>query len=348
MRFWRRMAGGALAFAAGALAASMVSACDLKQFGELPTEPGRRLVYVDAAVNGQPTKLIADTGSFATLMWRDRAEALKVKLGNTLGMDMYGVGGRAPVQLAYLDSLSLGAHTIHNFRVYVIGSPSLGREASMLLGSDFFWQSDVEFDLGDNIIRLIQDKGCTGPQMVYWNKPYSQVAYRGGNAEVTAMYVTVLLNGQPVEAQLDSGASATIIDSNLAARLGATVEAAPQNTEEKAEDGRGVGFKRLPMHPVRFASFTLGDETIKNAKLQAGPLFSAVHMDQTGSRLGAPEMAGELPRMLLGADFLRAHRLLISPTHQMIYFSYMGGPVFDITSRSNRGQPTTPEAPQPQ
>ena len=341
MRPWGKFAIRALGVAACVLSASAAWACDLKQFGDLPVEPGRRVVYVKGAVNDVPTELIADTGSAITLMWRDRAEALKVKLGNGLGVNIYGVGGRAPVQLAYLDSLRLGNHTVRNFRVYVSGSPSLGREASMLLGSDFFWQSDVEFDLPDNTIRLIQDKGCTGPQMVYWNKPYSQVSYRGGNAEVTGMYVTVLLNGQPVEAQLDSGASVTIIDSNLADRLGAT----PDATSPGEQEGRGIGFKSLASHPVRFASFTLGDETIKNAKLRAGPLFSAVHVDQTGSRLGAPETAGDLPRMLLGADFLRAHRLMISPTHQMIYFSYMGGPVFDITSEPNRGQAAAPAAP---
>ncbi len=345
MARWRKPIGFVLGLAAAAAATSAAAGCELKQFGELPVEPDHRVVYVKGAVNGVPTQMIADTGSAMTLMWRDRAEALKVKLGNALGVDIYGVGGRAPVQLAYLDSLSLGDHTVRNFRVYVIGSPSFGREASMILGSDFFSQADVEFDLPDNTIRLIRDKGCTGPQMVYWNKPYSQVSYRGGNTEITSMYVTVMLNGQPVEAELDSGASVTIIDSNLAARLGAIPDAEPPRPEQA---GKGIGFKSLTSHPVLFATFTLGDETIKNAKLRAGPLFNAVHVDQTGSRLGARETAGELPRMLLGADFLRAHRLMISPTHQMMYFSYMGGPVFDITSEPNRGQaaaPATPAAP---
>ena len=318
-----------------------MAACDLKQFGELPVETGHGILYVKGAVNGQPTELIADTGSSMTLMWRDRAEALKVHFGNGSGVNIYGVGGRAPVQLAYLDSLSLGSHTIRNFRVYVIDSPSLGREASMLLGSDFFSQTDVEFDLADNVIRLIQDKGCTGPQMVYWNKPYSQVSYRGGNAQVTGMYVTVMLNGQPVEAELDSGSSVTIIDASLAARLGATPVDAAKGVQQ---EGKGIGYKSLPSRAVLFASFSLGDETIKNAKLQAGPLFNAIHVDRTGTRLGTPETAGELPRMLLGADFLRAHRLMISPSHQMMYFSYMGGPVFDISSASNRAPTATPVA----
>jgi hypothetical protein len=32
--------------------------------------------------------------------------------------------------------------------------------------------------------------------------------------------------------------------------------------------------------------------------------------------------------MLLGADFLRAHRVLVSHSQRKMYFTYLGGPVF--------------------
>jgi hypothetical protein len=32
--------------------------------------------------------------------------------------------------------------------------------------------------------------------------------------------------------------------------------------------------------------------------------------------------------MLLGADFLRAHRVLVSHSQRKIYFTYLGGPMF--------------------
>ncbi len=34
--------------------------------------------------------------------------------------------------------------------------------------------------------------------------------------------------------------------------------------------------------------------------------------------------------MLLGADFFRSHRVLISTSHNRVYFTYNGGPVFDV------------------
>jgi len=37
--------------------------------------------------------------------------------------------------------------------------------------------------------------------------------------------------------------------------------------------------------------------------------------------------------MLLGADFLRAHRTLVSHSQRKMYFTYVGGPVF-VTGRT--------------
>lgn len=35
------------------------------------------------------------------------------------------------------------------------------------------------------------------------------------------------------------------------------------------------------------------------------------------------------PDMVLGADFLRSHRVLLAMSQQRMYFSYVGGRVFD-------------------
>jgi tetratricopeptide (TPR) repeat protein len=61
-----------------------------------------------------------------------------------------------------------------------------------------------------------------------------------------------------------------------------------------------------------FSSFKIGDEEIKNFKMRMGDLG-----------IGAD--------MLLGADFFLAHRVLVSNSQHKIYFTYNGGPVFDMT-----------------
>ena len=44
--------------------------------------------------------------------------------------------------------------------------------------------------------------------------------------------------------------------------------------------------------------------------------------------------------MLLGADFLHAHRVLVAHSQRKIYFTYAGGPVFQFTGPlETRGTP---------
>ena len=53
-----------------------------------------------------------------------------------------------------------------------------------------------------------------------------------------------------------------------------------------------------------------------------------------------------MPTMLLGADFLRAHRVLVAHSQRKMYFTYEGGPVFQPrAAEARRGTP--PESAKP-
>ena len=70
-----------------------------------------------------------------------------------------------------------------------------------------------------------------------------------------------------------------------------------------------------PTRNARAICFTLKPETIRNANLSIRD-----HPPQ-GNNVGMPDM-------LIGADFLRAHRVLISMSQRRMYVSYLGGEVF--------------------
>jgi hypothetical protein len=63
------------------------------------------------------------------------------------------------------------------------------------------------------------------------------------------------------------------------------------------------------------ATFAIGSETIKNAHI------SIRDNPPQGILLGMPDV-------LIGADFLRAHRVLIAMSQRRFYVSYLGGEVF--------------------
>jgi len=54
--------------------------------------------------------------------------------------------------------------------------------------------------------------------------------------------------------------------------------------------------------------------------------FRRVHGERTGSHVTTSSL--RIDPMILGADFIRAHRLLVSHSKHSLFFTYVGGPVF--------------------
>ena len=73
----------------------------------------------------------------------------------------------------------------------------------------------------------------------------------------------------------------------------------------------------------KIESFTIGDETIRNPSIRFTNL--EVMGSETGTRLATRR---ELREMLLGLDFLRAHRVFVAHSQRKLYFTYTGGRVF--------------------
>ena len=148
---------------------------------------------------------------------------------------------------------------------------------------------------------------------------------------------TVQINGQPIKAQLDSGAGTSVLAKPDAARLGVT----PQTPGVIALGiGGGLGQKSVDFWLGPFDSFTIDDETITNTTIPFADLWKDATYSATGSRVGTyPEL--QQP-MLLGTDFLRAHRLLIAHSQQKIYFTYAGGPVFQRPAGLDRSKDSRP------
>jgi hypothetical protein len=90
----------------------------------------------------------------------------------------------------------------------------------------------------------------------------------------------------------------------------------------------GVGKHQVKAWVGSFDSFTIGDETTKNAKIGMLDLWGALKSDR--HNLATVEYADGQPEMILGADFLRAHHVLFALSQHRLYFSYLGGNIFEV------------------
>jgi predicted aspartyl protease len=300
-------------------AATPAHKCKYSRIAEVPvwTQGGRPVT--EGSVNGSKVGILLDTGAGPSLIHRSAVQKLGLTPVDVTGLRMLGADGSALA--VQIDEFKLSHAVRKDWRVLVSGEATLGSNVAVVLGYDFFQGMDVEFDLPGGAVRFFKAEDCDGIALSYWTRePAGQVAIEpGGQLELT-----VQINGQPARAQLDSGASTSVIESDLASRLGVTAK-----SPGVVPGGCSSGLGRNPIESWigQFETFTIGQERIRSPRLR----FADLWKDMTSIEAGGPakKMQG-LPAMLLGADFLRTHRVLIAHSQRRIYFTYAGGTVFPV------------------
>jgi hypothetical protein len=222
------------------------------------------------------------------------------------------VGTDKPIEAVLIEELRIGPAIRRNWSVPLAAEHDFGSEISLILGEDFFSAVDVEFDFPNRAVRLYQPKDCEGVSLAYWAKGAAGEAALQPGAKTT---FTVAVNGRPMLALLDTGATASALAMSEAARLGVTTK-----TPGAAAAGCsvGIGRKAVDYWSGPFESFAIGSEVIRNPTLRFGEVLS-----NTGPFV-------DVPRMVLGVDFLRAHRVYVARSQRKLYFTYTGGTVFPV------------------
>ncbi|MBW3559107.1 MAG: aspartyl protease family protein, partial [Proteobacteria bacterium] len=268
-----------------------------------------------------------DTGAFNSLVRRNAAERYGLPVRPLRGLTISGVGGSREAQATTVKELKLGDQARRDVQLLMGGfnQPSSSRDFAMLLGQDILSRTDLEIDLANNIIRFLKPVGC-GPNdsLAYWGGTYAEARIEPVSRETPHIITTAQVNGRPVRAMLDTGAWTTVLSSHAAGRAGMKPGAA-----EAAGQAGGMGKRKVATSLATFDTLTIGDQTVKNAKLRVADLFRHSRTPTTGSRLASSAL-DDSPDLIIGADFFRSHRVLVSYSQRRIYFTHNGRQIFQV------------------
>ncbi len=329
----------ALGLAMDGVAVAAKSDCKFFQIADLPVRVVKNKLIVDGAINGQKIGIFIDTGTTTTMILRPATDRLGLERHELRGYRIFGIGGETKAEYALIDEFKIGQASRKGWKMLVAGEHDFGEEVAVLLGEDFFGQIDVEFDLAHGAVRLFQPKNCDGVSLAYWTtEEPREVAIDAIYEAQPRILLTVQINGQPVKAMLDSGAGTSLLTKLDAARLGVTPETAGVVA---ADGGRGLGPKQVNFWVGPFDSVVIGNEIINHTQIPFGDMYKDETYTSLGSRV-AKNVEQDQP-MLLGADFLRAHRVLVSLSQRKMYFTYLGGPVFAVARSPQTGTGPPPD-----
>jgi predicted aspartyl protease len=310
--------------------------CQIDQMAEIPVEFVSNQVLANGEINGQPVRVLIDTGSAQSVIWRPAAARLGLQLGSGPGgAHLYGIGGESRLETTVIKELHFGAFVVKDLRIPVAGDRQTDFE--LLLGDEFWSVASLEFDIKHHALRMLNPKGCRIGELAYWAKTYSMADLIASPRDARKIEVEVRLNGRALRALVDSGAARSVVSKSVADGMGLSYQSTGTHMV-------GLGTRALESWVGTFQNFSIGDEVINNVQLRIAQLDKNMKTEKLGSRLPVAAVNG--PEMLLGADFLQAHRVLIDNSSRKVVFTYEGGPVF-MTSESGPLSASTPPSPQP-
>jgi predicted aspartyl protease len=304
--------------------------CQMENKAEMHIAAGRNQLLTEGVIDSHAVRVLIDTGSNTSMIWRPAIERLGLHAFTGPRMRLYGLGGESTVYAAVVKEFRVANFTARNQRFLVAGDLQSGMD--FILAEDFLSRFSVEFDLRHWAVRTMNPTGCTIAELPYWATTYSMADLAASPHDAQAIQVDVLLNGHRVRAQIDSGSTLSILSKSVADGLGVHYTGTPDALV-------GIGRGSLQTWLADVGTFTLGDETITNTQLRVAQTGKYRTTVPIGSRI--PVEAPGKADMLLGLDFLRAHRVLIDNSTRKMVFTYEGGPVFETTapSESNGASP---------
>ena len=303
--------------------AAAATAC-LAKLGEMPVTMAGLKPTVPLEINGQAARFVLDTGDFFTMMTEAAAARFGVPTRDLpFGLHPTGFGGgEVKARLGTAKSFSFAGVNLQN-RDTIVGGRISGFDG--LFGQELMQAFDIELDFANGVMRFWRAQGCADANLAYWavdGRPVSAIDIAATDLKTDRITSSAYVDGKLVRVLFDTGAGPSWISRSAAARAGVKINDAQVKSVGLSH---GVGSGDVETFIAPFASFRLGDEEIKNAQLRIS---------------NAP--AGRDHDMLIGADFFLSHRVMISNSQHKLYFTYNGGPVFDL--RANADRPQTAEA----
>jgi tetratricopeptide (TPR) repeat protein len=293
---------------------AFASSCQLGKMLEFQVTMTNLRPLVNANINDAAVRLLVDSGAFFSIL--SQASVTELNLSTypaPRGFYITGIGGgTANAAITKVKTFTLAGVSLHNIE-FLVGGSEVGRETVGVLGQNVLHIADVEYDLAQGVIRLMKPVGCGKAVLAYWldaSLPYSAVDIESTTVAKPFTTASAFINGREIRVMFDSGAGVSMLSLKAAARVGikpdspGVVDAGPAS---------GFGTNTIPSYIAPFSSFKIGDEEIRNTRLRIADID-----------LGSVDM-------LIGPDFFLSHRIYVANSQHKLYFTYNGGPVFNLS-----------------
>jgi predicted aspartyl protease len=281
----------------GADAAGAAEPCQLIRMATMDANlDGSDHLFIPAEMAGRKINLMVDTGGAWSLIKAQLADELKLERHyNQGGMDFVDASGNSMRQYVRVPGLKLGDLAFKGPTDFIVMEGYRGRldRYGGTIGLNIIARFDVELDNEAKRINLFHPKHC--PRIgAYWANEYVELPLIN---EIGLPETKVDIEGETVRALIDTGASRTFMDTDLARRKWGIT---PQTPGVVARGDLTLpSGKTVKMYDYTFKSLTI-----------SGFHFDSVEVVLTDDDLGG---------LTLGMSELKHLHLYFSFKEEMLY-----------------------------
>jgi hypothetical protein len=239
----------------------------------LPTPDGAAVVTV--LLNGLALRMQIDTGAETSVLTRTGA----ARLGLTPGAGrraIRGLGGDAAYGTVAIDRIDFAGTTQRRLTLPVMRLAGTPGERDGLIGADLLAPFTLALDLREGRLTLFRDGRCGPP-------PGIDASTLPWISSHDLPVITASLDGYPLTALLDTGASASAVDEASAGLASAQGGPAPQFRSY------GAGGIAIPTRLHRFTRLAVGSIALANPTLRVIHIAPAIGINMV---IGLDLLAG--------------------------------------------------------
>jgi len=276
--------------------------------------------------------MLLDTADTLSEITPEAADAMHLSR-RLMHIRHYNRAGEYSKEAVDVGPFQLGVLSTPSIELVVSPSQHLfGKSGDQIVGilaPNVLMKYDVDVDFGSGKLNLISPDHCEG-KVIYW--PAKAIAVVPIKVEGTSSRVSeqgkiiipVTIDGQHLDALLDTGAAASVLDreaaeSNFGLKMGSA-------DTPYAHDMFGKPGVAVYRH--KFQSLDFEGIAIQNLDIDILPNFATGQLSMgpdVGSRLAASD-AVEVPELVIGMNVLRHLHLYISYAEKKLYITPAGSP----------------------
>jgi predicted aspartyl protease len=256
-------------------------------------------VYIPMKIAGHDENMLVDTGGYVSMLTASAVQQLSLRRQATPGgAIMYG--GLQLHEFAIADEIGLGHMAGRRIDFLIMPDQRMPTELSGTIAPDIMKNYDVELDFANGKFNLFAPNSC-GDRVVYWtHEAFAQLPIQLDNNK--HIRIQVRLDGKPLEADLDTGSSRSLLRFERAKDIfGWDEKTADLKRVASTKDGTPISYQ-YPFKSLNFEGVAVSSPDLLMVS------------DKASKQYGQPEL-------IIGMGILRQLHLYLAYPDRVLYLT---------------------------